>query len=94
VTAVTSLLDTESDLVVAGATLAVAAVFNPVRRRIQSWVDRRFNRAHYDAARVMDRFAGSLRGRVEGEDVIGGWVGVVSETMEPSVVGVWVKGAT
>jgi hypothetical protein len=94
VTAVTSLLDTESDLVVAGATLAVAAVFNPVRRRIQGWVDRRFNRAHYDAARVMDRFAGSLRGRVEGEDVIGGWVGVVSETMEPSVVGVWVKGAT
>ena len=81
----------ESPLVVAATTLGVAATFNPLRRRVQTAVDRRFNRSRYDAERVMDEFALTLRDRVESDRLIGGWVGVVSETMQPSLVGVWVR---
>jgi hypothetical protein len=89
--AMTSFLPAESPLAVAGSTLAVAALFNPVRRRVQEWVDRRFNRSRYDARQVMDRFAGSLQGQVESEGLVDGWVSVVSETMEPASVAVWVR---
>ena len=91
VTAVGSLFQSESDLAIAASTLAVAALFNPVRKRVQSWVDRRFNRSSYDAQRVMDRFAGSLQDRVDSDEVVRGWVGVVSETMQPASVAVWVR---
>jgi hypothetical protein len=91
VTWLTSLLPDQSQLVVAATTLAVAALFNPVRRRVQMWVDRRFNRSRYDTQRVMDRFAGSLRDQVDAEAVVDGWVGVVSETMQPTSVSVWVR---
>ena len=91
VTGLTSLLPDQSRLVVAATTLAVAALFNPVRRRVQAWVDRRFNRSRYDTQRVMDRFAGSLRDQVNSDEVVEGWVGVVSETMQPAAVGVWVR---
>ena len=86
-----SLLQTDSDLAVAASTLAVAALFNPVRKRVQGWVDRRFNRSRYDAQRVMDRFAGSLRDQVDSQEVVDGWVGVVAETMQPAAAGVWVR---
>lgn len=89
--AMTSFLPDESPLAVAGSTLVVAAAFNPVRRRVQDWVDRRFNRSRYDARQVMDRFAGSLRGGMDSDGLVDGWVGVVSETMEPASVGVWVR---
>ena len=89
---VSSFLPTESsDLAIAGSTLAVAALFNPVRSRVQKVVDRRFNRSHYDAERVMENFAGSLQERVDSRSVVDGWVGVVAETMQPSLVGVWVR---
>ena len=91
VTGLTSLLPDQSRLVVAATTLLVAALFNPVRRRVQGWVDRRFNRSRYDTERVMDRFAGSLRDQVDSDEVVDGWVGVVSETMQPATVGVWVR---
>jgi hypothetical protein len=91
VTAASSLLDTESDLAIAASTLAVAALFNPVRKRVQGWVDRRFNRSRYDAQKVMDRFSGSLRDQVDPGAVVEGWVGVVSETMQPVSAGVWVR---
>ncbi|HEX2403927.1 MAG TPA: hypothetical protein VHM29_04430, partial [Acidimicrobiia bacterium] len=54
-------------------------------------VDRRFNRSRYDAQRVMDRFAGSLRDRVDSQEVVDGWLGVVAETMQPSSVTVWLR---
>jgi hypothetical protein len=76
---------------VAATTLGVAAMFNPVRRRVQGWVDRRFNRSRYDAQRVMDEFASSLRDRVDRVGIVSGWLGVVSETMQPSCMGVWVN---
>jgi hypothetical protein len=91
-TAMTAFLPAESPLAVAGSTLAVAALFNPVRRRVQGWVDRRFNRSRYDAEKVIERFAGSLQGRVDSEGLVDGWVGVVSATMQPSSVAVWVRG--
>ena len=81
----------ESPLVVAGTTLAVAALFNPLRKRVQSAVDRRFNRTKYDAERVMEVFTGSLRSGVDEPSLLSGWVGVVSDTMHPSSIGVWVR---
>jgi hypothetical protein len=57
-------------------------------------VDRRFNRSRYDTQRVMDGFAGSLRDQVDTEQVVNGWVDVVSETMQPSSVAVWVRQVT
>jgi hypothetical protein len=77
--------------VVAATTLAVAALFNPIRRRMQVWVDRRFNRSRYDAQRVVDEFAGSLRDRVDPDDVVDGWLGTVDSTMQPAAVGVWLR---
>jgi len=78
-------------LVVAGTTLAVAALFSPLRRRVQSVVDRRFNRSRYDAERVMSQFIGSLRDGVDLENIAGSWRAVVGETMQPSSVGVWIR---
>jgi hypothetical protein len=86
-----SLLQTDSDLAVAASTLAAAALFNPVRKRVQAWVDRRFNRSRYNAQLVVDEFAGSLRDRVDSEEVVDGWVGVVAKTMQPAAAGVWVR---
>jgi hypothetical protein len=91
VTLAGSLLQTESDLAVAGSTLAVAALFNPLRRRVQTMVDHRFNRSRYDAERVMDGFTGHLRDEVDPERVVRGLVSVVEETMHPSSAGVWVR---
>ena len=91
VTIVGAVLPGENPLAVAASTLAVAALFNPVRRRIQGWVDRRFNRSRYDAERVMGEFAASLQDRVDPDGLVDGWVGVVSETMQPSSLGVWVR---
>lgn len=78
----------ESSLSVAASTLAVAALFNPLRKRVQDWVDRHFNRSAYDTKQVMDEFAGSLRDEVDTEEVVDGWGEVVEETMQPSSVGV------
>lgn len=88
----TYVLPADSQLAVAGSTLAVAALFNPVRKRVQERVDRRFNRQRYDAQRVTDRFADSLRDRVDSDEVVRGWVRVVSETMQPASAGVWMRG--
>jgi hypothetical protein len=89
--AMTSFLPAESPLAVAGSTLAAAAAFNPVRKRVQDWVDRRFNRSRYNAEKVMQGFAGSLQGQVDSEGLVDGWVGVVSATMQPASVAVWVR---
>jgi hypothetical protein len=90
----TTLLDTDSPLAVAASTLAVAAMFNPLRRRVQAVVDRRFNRSRYDAERVVEGFAGSLRDEVDPDRVVSGWVSVVAETMKPATYGVWVREAS
>ena len=91
VTLLTSIVPDESDLATAVSTLAVVGLFTPVRKRVQTWVERRFDRSRYDAQRVIEQFAGSLQGEVDPIEVVDGWVSVVSRTMHPAVVGVWTK---
>lgn len=81
----------QSPVFVAVSTLAAAALFNPLRKRIQHWVERRFNRSRYDAQLIIDDFAGTLRDRVDPAAVVDGWFGVVSKTMHPSLAAVWVR---
>ena len=88
---VTRLLPTQSDLGVAAATLGVAALFNPVRRRIQTMVDRRFNRSRYNTQKVMDDFSASLQDRIDSASLVDGWLGVVGETMQPARISVWIR---
>ena len=76
---------------VAGSTLLVLVLFNPVRKRLLGWVDRRFYRSRYDAERVAGEFSFRLRDEVDIDRLTGDWVGVVTETMRPTSIGVWVK---
>jgi hypothetical protein len=80
-----------SALAVAASTLAVAAVFNPVRRRLQAVVDRRFDRARYDAARAVDAFARRLRDQVDLDEVAAGLRETVGATVAPTRVAVWLR---
>ncbi|MFZ0015361.1 MAG: hypothetical protein WAL25_14735 [Acidimicrobiia bacterium] len=93
VTAIAALVGTrfESPLVVAATTLGVAAVFNPLRTRVQRLVDRRFNRSTYDHEQVVHGFTSTLQDEVDMTGLLDGWVEVVSETMQPREVGVWTR---
>lgn len=82
-----------SDLLVAGSTLAVAALVRPLRSRIQSLVDRRFNRAGYDAARTVASFGTRLRDQVAVEAVADDLVTTVANAMAPRRSSVWLAGA-
>jgi len=85
------LLGRDSSLVVAGATLAVAAAFQPARRRVQQVVDRRFDRRRYDAARTIQAFSDRLRQQVDLDTLTGELLAVVDQTVQPTQASLWLR---
>jgi hypothetical protein len=91
VLAATRILSFHTSIAVAAATLAAAALFNPLRRRVQLRVDRRFNRARYDADQTVAAFAAQLKGAVDLDSILDDLAGAVDQALEPAHISVWIS---
>jgi ABC-type bacteriocin/lantibiotic exporter with double-glycine peptidase domain len=87
----TQVLRFSSPVAIAAATLAAAALFSPMRRRVQRMVDRRFNRARYDAETTVAGFAARLKDAVDLDAVQADLTSAVQQTLEPAHVSVWIS---